>query len=195
MKFSKLLLVVVGATVLLGALVSSASARNLSTSSQSSRVLWRTIAFTGGFGTIECEVLVTGSFHTRSITKTVNSLVGYITEAAILRCARGGGTINQASLPWHRRYRGFTGTLPNITGETETISGIEWTIREPVFGVTCTVRREASAATGTYTLSSGAVTRADISGSNSCGGVSGTLSGGETNTTESGGARLTVTLI
>jgi hypothetical protein len=196
MKVSKLLLVVVGAAVLLGAFVSSASARNLSTSSQSNTVLWRSLRFSGGFGTIECEVKVSGSFHSRTITKTVNSLVGYITEGAALRCASGGVTINQASLPWHRRYKAFTGTLPNITGETETITGIEWTVREPTFGITCTVRRETTSLIGTFTLSSGTVTRADVSGSTRCGEFEGTLSGGETNALDrTGGVRLTVTLI
>jgi hypothetical protein len=195
MKFSKLLLVVVGATVLLGALVSSASARNLSTSSQSNAVLWRRVDFSGGFGTVECEVKASGSFHTRTIAKVV-ALVGYITEATILRCARAGATINQASLPWHRRYKSFTGTLPNITGESETITGLEWTVREPVFGITCTVRRETSSAVGSFAISSGTVTRAEISGSDSCGEFSGTFSGTETNALDrTGGARLTITLI
>jgi hypothetical protein len=195
MRLSKLLLVVVGATVFLGALVSSASARNLSTSAQSSTVLWRSLRFSGGFGTVECEIKASGSFHSRTIAKVV-ALVGYITEASVLRCATGGATINQASLPWHRRYRGFTGTLPNITGESETISGVEWTIREPVFGVTCTARREATSLIGTFTLSAGAVTRADVSGTNTCGGAEGTLTGGETNALDrTGGARLTITLI
>jgi hypothetical protein len=195
MKFSKLLLGVVGATVLLGALVSSASARNLSTSSQTNRVLWSSVGFRGGFGTVSCEVLVSGSFHSRSITKTVNSLVGYITEARILRCASGGGTINQASLPWHRRYKAFTGTLPNITGESETITGVEWTTREPTFGITCTVRAAESSTIASFTLSSGTVTRAEVSGTSPCGSFSGTLEGSSTNVSEGGGARLTVTLI
>ncbi len=195
MRLSKLLLVVVGATVLLGVLVSSASARNLSTSAQSSTVLWRTLRFTGGFGTVECELKASGSFHSRTIAKVV-ALVGYITEASVLRCSRGGATINQASLPWHRRYKGFTGSLPNITGESETISGVEWTIREPSFGVTCTVGSAGTSLIGNFVLSSGTVTRADVSGTNTCGGVEGTVSGGETNALDrAGGARLTITLI
>jgi hypothetical protein len=194
MKFSKLLLIVVGAAVLLGALVSSASARNLSVSSQTNTVLWRRMDFGGGFGTVECEVKVSGSFHSRSIAKVV-TLVGYITEGTILRCARGGATVNQASLPWHRRYRSFAGTLPNITGASETITGVEFTIREPTFGITCTVARATSSTIGTATVSSGTITRADVSGTSRCGSFEGTLSGSETNATNGAGARVTLTLI
>jgi len=197
MKLGKLLLTVVGATVLLGALVSSASARNFSLSEQSGTALWRSLRFAGGFETIECEVRISGSFHTRTMTKTVGSLVGYVTEGTILRCSRGSATINRGSLPWHIRYRSFTGTLPNITGVSATTTGVEYTIREPIFGVTCTVRRETSSTIGSFTISGGTITRSDTSGSSPCGSFTGTLSGGETNvtTTLTGTTRITITLI
>jgi hypothetical protein len=200
MKISKLLLAVVSAAVLLGAIVSSASARNLSSSSQTTTALWRRMDFRGGFGTVECEVKLSGSFHARTIAKSVGSLIGYITEGTILRCARGGATINQASLPWHRRYRSFTGTLPNIAGTGETVTGAEWSIREP-FGITCTVRAAESSTIGTYgvdssnTATRGTVLEASVSGNSRCSGIEGTLSGTETNVTNGSGARLTVTLI
>jgi len=195
MKLSKLLLAVVGATVLLGGLVSSASARNLSVSEQRATALWTRWNFSGGFGTIECEVKLSRSFHTRTFTKTVNSLIGYVTEGTILRCTRGGITINQASLPWHLRYRSFTGTLPAITGRSETVTGAEWTIREPTFGVTCTVRRESSSMIVSYTLSGGTITSAALSGESPCGGFTGRTEGSTTNVTNGAGARITVTLI
>jgi len=195
MKFSKLLLAVVGATVLLGALVASASARNFETSSQTTTGLWRRMDFAGGFGTVECEVKLSGSFHSRTSTKTANSLLGYITEGTVLRCARGGATINQASFPWHRRYRGFTGTLPSITGTQETVIGAEWRIREPLFGATCTVSAATSSTIGTYTVSGGTVTNAAVSGESSCSGIAGRLSGSETNTENGAGARITIRLI
>jgi len=197
MKLSKLLLAVMGATVLLGALVSSASARNLSSSSQTNTALWRRMDFAGGFGTIECEVRISGSLHTRTFTKTVGSLIGYITEGTVLRCARGSATINRASMPWHVRYRSFGGTLPIITSKSGTIVGVEFTIREPVFGITCTVRRETSSTIGTYTISSGIVTRAAPSGTSRCSEFEATLAGSETNvtTTLTGTTRITITLI
>jgi len=195
MKFSKLLLAVVSAAVLLGAFVSSAAARNFSASEQRNTALWTRMNFSGGFGTVECEVKLSGSLHTRTATKTVNSLIGYITEGTVLRCARGSATINQASFPWHRRYRSFTGTLPNITSQSETVTGAEWTVREPTFGITCTVPRATSSTIGTYTVSGGTITRADVSGESPCGSFTGRLEGSTTNVTNGAGARITVTLI
>jgi len=197
MKLTKLLLAVVGATVLLGALVSSASAGKLSSSSQTVTALWRSMRFAGGFETVECEVRISGSLHTRTITKTVGSLIGYITEGTILRCSRGSATINRASLPWHVRYRSFGGTLPNVTATSGTVVGIEFTAREPIFGVTCTVRRETGSTIGTYLISGGIVTSAASSGSSPCGSFTGSLSGTETNvSTDTGNTtRITVTLI
>jgi hypothetical protein len=195
MKLSKLLLAVVGATVLLGALVSSASARNFSNSSQTNRASWTRMDFSGGFGTIECEVVLSGSFHSRTSTKTVGSLIGYITAANVTRCARGGATINRESLPWHRRYRGFTGTLPNRTGVTETVTGAEWRLREP-FGISCTVLAAESSTIGTYAIGAGGVvTSAAVSGRSRCGPIEGELRGTTTNVDNGAGARLTVTLI
>jgi len=200
MKLTRLLLALAGATVLLAALTSAASAGRLSNSSQTNAILWRSWQFAGPFGTFECEVLFAGTYHSRTINKTVGSLIGYITSGTILGCRRGSATINQASLPWHRRYRSFSGTLPNITTIEETVSGAEWTIREPTFGATCTVRAVNGTSIFTYAREAGgAITRAAISGSNRCEGAlnaEGTLSGSETNVVERlGGARLTVTLI
>jgi len=196
MKLSKLTLAVVGTTVFLCAVVSSASARNFSVTSQTSATLWRRMDFAGGIGGIlECEVKLSGSLHSRTSTKTPNTLIGYITEGTVLRCARGTMTVNQASLPWHRRFRNFEGALPNITSRAETIAGAEWTYREP-FGITCTVRRETSSMIHTYTIGAGrAISEARVSGSSRCGEFTVTLSGATTNVTNGAGARITVTLI
>jgi len=153
--------------------------------------------FAGGFGTVECEVLIAGSLHTRTLTKTVNSLIGYISEATILRCARGSATIRWESLPWHRRYRCFEGTLPFIHGVCETITGAEWRLREPTFGITCIVRREASALIGTFTVGAGIVTAAALSGTSNCSEFNATISGSERNVLEflPGGGWITISLI
>ena len=193
MKLSKLLLAAVGVTVLLGAVASAASARNFSLSSQTNTALWTLASFTGGFGTVECELKLSGSFHTRTYAKVINSLIGYITEGTVLRCARGGATVIQASLPWHRGYGPFAGTLPNITGLTETVTGFEAKLREPTFGVICTI--PASAIRRTFTVVSGVITRVDLSGSYLCDGLTGMMSGSTTNVTNGSGARITLTLI
>jgi len=195
MKLAKLLLAVVGVAVLLGTLVASASARNFSVSEQRTTALWTRMNLEGGFGTVECEVKLSGSLHTRTATKTVNSLIGYITEGTVLRCSRGSATINQASLPWHRRYRSFEGTLPNITGVSDTVTGVELTVREPVFGVTCTVRREAGTIIIIYTYINGVLIRIDVIATIPCGSFTGGLSGSTNNVTSGSGTRITTTLI
>jgi len=195
MKVGKLLLAVASAAVLLGAFVSSASARNLSVIEQRVTALWTRVNLSGGFGTVECEVKLSRSFHTRTFTKTVNSLVGYITEGTVLRCSRGSATINQASLPVHLKYRSFNGTLPNITGQNELGIGLEWTVREPTFGVTCTVRRETSSLILGYTVSGGTITSSTLSGESPCGSFTGRLEGSTTNVSNGAGSRITILLI
>jgi hypothetical protein len=193
MKLGKLLLAVMGATVLLGALVASASARNLE-GTQSNSATWARMDFRGIFGTFECEVKLSGSFHERTSAKSVGSLLGYITEATVVRrCTRGSMTIRQESLPWHRRYRSFIGTLPNITGLAETVTGAEWRIEN--FGFNCTVGRESSSMIHTYIVSSGRITSVEVSGTSSCSGSSQTLSGSTTNVTNGSGGSVTVRLI
>ena len=88
MKLGNLLLASVGAAVLLGAFVSSAYARNLSLSSQTDTVLWRSLRLTSPSEPIGCEVKLTGTLHSRTIAQAVNALIGYITEASIIRCPR-----------------------------------------------------------------------------------------------------------
>jgi len=195
MQLSKLFLAVAGATVLLGGLAASSSAGRLEKSSQNSRATFARLNFAGGFGTVECEVVIEGTFHTRTSAKVVGALTGYLTAATVARCARGGATINNASLPWHRRYRSFTGTLPNIAAIVDGITGVEWSIREPTFGITCTVRAAESSVIGTYALSAGVVTSAEVSGENRCGEFTGRLSGSTTNVDNRAGARLTIRLI
>jgi hypothetical protein len=179
MKLGKLLFAAVGASVLLGALVSTASARNLEVT-QTTSALWARMDFEGGFGKVECEVKLSGSFHGRTLAKAPGSLIGFITEGTVLRCRRGGATIRQESLPWHRSYTFFFGTLPAITGFTETITGAEWQVREP-FSITCIVRRENSFVTGDYEVSAGHVTRYDFVGESPCSGINAAVVASTTN--------------
>ncbi|HKG02340.1 MAG TPA: hypothetical protein VKB03_04115 [Conexibacter sp.] len=192
MKLGKLLLAVVGATVLLGALVGSASARNLSVSSVTTRLIFSSM-YSGGFGTVTCDRVYETTYHSRTSTKTAGTLLGYITAGNVTRCSRGGATIDRGTLPWHRRYESFTGTLPNILTQSELVSGASWRIREPTFGITCQVT--GATVRDTYTLTGGTVTRADVSGTAPCSGINGTLSGSTTNVENMTGGRITITLI
>ena len=108
------------ATLLLAAITSSASARNLSISNQQIRLAFASIELAvEGFGRYECAFTLEGSFHTRTITKVANTLLGYITRVSTAACT---STTAILALPWHVRYVGFSGNLPNITLLTVRVS-------------------------------------------------------------------------
>jgi len=142
MKICKLLLAATGATVLLSALVAGAAARNLSVSNQSIRAYWREVRFTTSFAEIKCEVTLEGSLHTRTMAKTIGSLIGYVTRDQLGFCGIGTATILRETLPWHVRYSSFNGFLPEIASVIMHVVGAAWRIREPL-GVTCLFRSSA----------------------------------------------------
>lgn len=193
MRLTKFILAVVGATVLLGALVSSASARNLSITTRSINASWTRLSFRGGLGTVECEVILNGTGHSNTIVKSANALVGFITAANITRCARGGMTILRETLPWHRQYESFVNPLPNITAIRTRVIGFAMRWTEPVFGVSCLMRSSTTEPlflTYNRTTATGALTSAVASGSIRCGEFNAVLEG-----TSSSITAHTVTLI
>jgi hypothetical protein len=163
MKYCKLLLAVVGASVLLGALVSSASAGRISITNQSIRATFPRVDFRGVF-TTSCEVTLEGSLHSRTFTK-VRRLIGYITRAIVHQpCRNNEASILTETLPWHVEYESFEGTLPNITRISTHVIGSSFVVEEPFS--TCLARSTRErAAFGDYTVGAGGViTRADIGG-------------------------------
>jgi hypothetical protein len=130
--------------VVLGALASAANARNLSISDQTVRATFRELEFSGGAGTTRCAVTMEGSFHARTVEKTLERLVGYLTRVTLGACATGTATVLAETLPWHVQYNGFTGTLPAITTVRAKIVGMAFRIREPGFGVACLARTTAA---------------------------------------------------
>jgi len=127
---SKLALSCLAAILLLSAAISSASATRLSLSGNSFRIAWdRTITGATDFtyaetigSPITCPLTLEGTFHSATITKTANLLIGYVTRANVgtstgttAACTGGRVTILTATLPWHVQYSSFGGTLPNIT--------------------------------------------------------------------------------
>jgi hypothetical protein len=171
MRLSKLLLATIGATVLLGALVGSASARSFSSTSQTLRSTFSRVRFSGVFGSITCHVTLEGSLHTRTIAKVAGTLIGYITAANLGECAEGSATILRETLPWHVRYLSFTGTLPAITSLSINVIGASFRVREPL--ATCLARSTPeSPSVGTFNREAGgALLTAEISGTipTSCG--------------------------
>ena len=197
MKLSKLLIAGVGATALLAASVSSASAGRLSFSATSASATWTTMTFSGGIGTVQCEVILNGTLHSRTMNKIRLSLMGYITAGNVTRCARGGATILRETLPWHVRYESFGGTLPNISGVRTLVVGLPFRIREPTFGIECLARSTPEEPMVLqYNLDAGRqITTATVGGTVRCGGFTETFSGTSSTISEAGGARVTVTLI
>lgn len=101
------------AMFLLAAVASATSARNLSVSNQQIRTAFQEVTFgTGGLPGNVCDFTLEGSLHARTIPKVVNSLMGYITRVATANCTLTTAILR---LPWHVRYVGFSGTLPDIT--------------------------------------------------------------------------------
>jgi len=154
---------------------------------------------TGGFGTIECEVVIESSFHTRTFAKTANRLIGYVTGANIPRCARGGATIARETLPWHVTYREFSGTLPNITEIGRNLINATIIAREPTFGQTCTIRSTpANPATIRTIIEMGRIIREIIGGTIICRGaieVNVTFSESTSSANNGAGVSVSVTLI
>jgi len=136
MKLSKLLLATVGATVLLGTLVSSAPARFFSLSNQNISAMWTSIEFALAGTTTRCQLTLEGSFHSRAFAKTIGSLIGHITRATLGPCSNGTATILQEALPWHLRYSGFEGALPAIRSIIFHVIGASFRVREPG-GIAC----------------------------------------------------------
>jgi hypothetical protein len=114
---SKLMLAGLTAALAFGAFVSASSANRIALSGQQFRATWNNLKFRG-FVIVECHVTIEGSFHSRTISKVLEALVGYVSRVTVdeTRCTNGSARALTETLPWHIRYGGFTGTLPIITG-------------------------------------------------------------------------------
>ena len=207
-RYSKLLLASLTATAILAMAVGNASANRLSTTgSRLWRVTWTSLKLRNSINNnvLLCPVTLEGSFHSATIVKTLNSLVGYIKRATVnnTACTGGHATIEQASLPWHIRYRGYSGILPNITLIILGLVGTRFIIEGG--GITCNATTTASSpALGRLNISGGVVTsltpdpsaRIPLEGG-LCGIATGTFEEPSQTLTEedTGTARITVTLI
>lgn len=143
-KLGKLALSTVAASLLLAAVVSTASAGRLSVSNQNIRATWASIEFNAeGLAVIRCPLTLEGSFHTRTIAKTARALIGAVTRAIVNQagCSNGigapfngteryNGTTTPNTLPWHITYESFTGTLPNITAINLLLSRFRFGLRD-----------------------------------------------------------------
>jgi hypothetical protein len=139
---SKLILAGLAAALVMAFAANSATARNISAShSELFNAVWRPLTFaSGGVPAAICNVTLEGSFHYRTFLKVRESLVGYITRAIARECTEGSATVLTTNLPWHIRYQGFEGTLPNISVLRVRLILAEFQIKERIFGTTCLTR-------------------------------------------------------
>jgi len=209
MKKSKLWFALLCATVVLGALAGTASARifSLVNTNTGIRATWSAMDFASPSAgvTVRCPVTLEGSLHSRTIAKVANSLIGYITRAIVAGtrppCSGGTARVLTETLPWHVTYQGFAGTLPRITSIRTTVVRPAFQVTAPFFGfeVTCTYRQNN--VNGTFNVeAAGVLTTAQVEGTNLAaegfGCSEGTLSGTSTTLTLLGTtSRLTVRLI
>jgi len=112
---SKLVLASLGATFLMALAIGTASARTFNISNQRFRATFANLEFTAGGSNTTCRVTLEGTLHETTIPKTIGILLGYITRVQTGECAGFAVRILTETLPWHVRYSGFSGTLPNIT--------------------------------------------------------------------------------
>lgn len=113
---SKLLLAGLTTALVFGAFVSAASANRFALSGQQWRAAFTELRFIG-FATVTCHVTIEGSFHSRTLSKVLEQLIGYVSKVTVDEghCTGGSARALTATLPWHVRYNGFSGTLPEIT--------------------------------------------------------------------------------
>ena len=118
------------AALVLALAVGSASASRISVSNRNFRLSWAPLSFAEPVlgAEVECNVILEGSFHSATIRKLTEALIGFISRArveATPACSNGriymlngtelqGGRAVANTLPWHIRYDRFIGTLPDI---------------------------------------------------------------------------------
>jgi hypothetical protein len=150
MKIHKLLLAAVGATVLFGSLVSAAYAGRFEVSNKFFRATFREVEFHMAFSTTRCELILEGVLHSRTMPKVIGSLIGFITRATLGACVNGTAIIQEERLPWHVRYSGFQGILPEINSVITHIIGVGVRIRESLGFVCLILSSAAEPVSGTY---------------------------------------------
>jgi hypothetical protein len=145
----KLVLTALTAALVLASAISTASARNLSTTSQTFRATWSSLEFAASASTIRCRLTLEGTFHTRTIAKVRGSLIGLINRAIFVRpCTGGEAWIDNGTeveplgtapnkLPFHLTYEGFRGTLPNIDQIRLLLRNPSLVFQTSFIGITC----------------------------------------------------------
>jgi hypothetical protein len=118
------------AALILLAATGVASARRIELSEQRFRTVFAPLTFGAeGQTPVVCRFTLEGSFHSKTISKVVGALVGYVTSAEVANCTGETARVLKETLPWHIRYVSFRGTLPAITSIRDSIIGAAFLVR------------------------------------------------------------------
>lgn len=193
------------AAIVLGSVAGTAAANRLAFSENHFRVVWGILTFEAGTGffNIKCPVTVEGSFHSKTLSKVAEQLIGYVTRMSLNNeaCTSGHFTVLTATLPWHVRYGSFTGTLPTIT--TFRLKVVGFAILYEAAGFNClyegtwswTLNREAgTGVTRTVTPTGTIPLKTQLAGF-TCPGTGEFIGSGEVFVQGSSTTRITVTLV
>jgi hypothetical protein len=134
-RYTKVVLAALTATLALAIAVVAASANRLAGNETQFRTIFTSMEFIGGGATVRCPVTLEGSYHSRTISKVVGSLIGYLTKTTVGTCNGGTARANTETLPWHIRYASFTGTLPTIRTISQNIIRSSFTVG--ILGINC----------------------------------------------------------
>lgn len=155
----RLTLAGMAAGLLLSIAVGGAAANRLSVTNRSFTATWTPLEIQAErFRTIQCNVVLEGSFHSASFAKTSGLLVGFVTRGTTELCTEGAFIVSATSLPWHVRYRGFSGTLPSITNVGLGVVGAKFTIVDSNMLSCSTITTAANPAVFHTEVSNGVIT-------------------------------------
>jgi hypothetical protein len=148
-KHTTSVIAAIAATLLLSIAVGVASANRIAQSEGRFRQVFPELHFgegtTPGSNDVVCSVTMEGSFHSRTMSKVLEALVGYVSRAIVSStCTNGSARVFTETLPWHIRYGGFTGRLPEITGINLRLIGSRFSIHSNSLGTTCTSTTSAA---------------------------------------------------
>jgi len=114
MKARRTILLVLAATSLLAAGVSTATARRFTFTAQPFKIVWEHFEFARISESVRCEVTLEGTYHSTVFDKTIGAQFGSITRATVERCEGSTLAVLRETLPWGLEYLSFTGSLPII---------------------------------------------------------------------------------
>ena len=157
MARAKLISVSAAVAVVLALAVGAASANRLSVSNSQFRFLMRSFELTSSQFEITCGVTLEGSFHSRTFAKVQGALVGFFSRASVDTpgCTGGRMSVLAESLPWHVRYRSFSGTLPAISAVALDVVGFTLLFENTIAQVCLYRATEASPMRGRFVLGEG----------------------------------------